>query len=277
MELSLYYGNEALRASNIAVRVNPQDDTRIKDLIRRSQREVTQVVDEQTFTHARRTAAELKTVHNDIHNSKRGAKLPFEAVLAAIDDKAKEVMGPVDTESKRVLDLVTEWVRMSEAKAKEQEREQREKLEAQERAHLEKMRELQLQKAEAERKARLAQDELDRRLASEEARRKEQALWEAQNLRELELELNAMTREPTPGLVPGGRVSHPFRFKLINPLATLQAGYKGLLRIELDIPACQSSVRAQLEIHPGQPPSLPGIEVTQDISVTVKAASRITS
>jgi hypothetical protein len=43
------------------------------------------------------------------------------------------------------------------------------------------------------------------------------------------------------------------------------------LRVELDILACNDAVKAQLSIDPHTPPSLPGIEVTRETQVHVKA------
>jgi hypothetical protein len=77
--------------------------------------------------------------------------------------------------------------------------------------------------------------------------------------------------EADKSLVPGGRVTHPWKFELIDVEAVIKGGAKRLLRIELDILACQDSVRAQLEIAPDQPPSLPGIKVTRETKVIVRA------
>jgi hypothetical protein len=81
--------------------------------------------------------------------------------------------------------------------------------------------------------------------------------------------------KPKRGLVPGGRVNHPFEFRLKNIREVIQAGCINLLRWELDIRACQDSVRAQLEIDPSREPTLPGIEVTRKINVSVRASARV--
>lgn len=275
MDLVPYYGEQPLTVSKITVQVRASDQQHAEELVKRAIAEVRIVKDEPTYTQARRVAAELKAYEKEIHESKRAAKRPFEAVLAAIEDRAKEFSLKVTNEEKRVLDLMTGYVRQLEEEKKAVERKLREKLEREEKEHQRRMAEMRIEKEKAEAAARAAQDELERRKASEEAKKREEALQQAETLRNLEVEVRAMTMEPLKGVVPGGRVTHPRTFKLRNAEETVKAGCIRLLRIEVDVRACQDSVNSQLEIAPDQEPSLPGIEISQETKVQVKAASRI--
>jgi hypothetical protein len=252
MELSPYYGEKLLTVSDITVKVRSSDRKRVMDLTQRTAKDITEVKDEDSFTAARRAAGELKAAHGEIYDSKRGAKKPFEVVLASIEDLAKELIGKVEAEENRIGLLLKGYVKELEQKKKDQERVERQMKAAQEAAHQKRMREMQFNHESP------------------------QAIYEAEMARALELEVAAMAMEPEKGLVPGGRVAHPWKFKLVDAEATVKAGSIRLLKIELDILSCQDAVRAQLEIAPDHPPALPGIEVTQDITVTIKAASRIT-
>lgn len=246
MELVPFYGESQLTASHITVRIRTSDKEHAKALVARTSAEIKEVVDDASYTKARRAAAELKNLSKEIYQAKRAAKSPFEAVTASIEDLAKEILGPVDTELARVLQTMTGYVRSLEQERKAAQKALQERLDEEERAHQEHVKLLQ----ETERQ----QAELER---------------------SLELEVRAMNTEPLPGIVPGGRVTHPWKFKLKDAAVTVREGGIRLLRIELDLLACQDSVRSQLEIAPDKEPTLPGIEVSQDISITIKAASRI--
>lgn len=246
MELIPFYGENQLSASNVTVRIRTSDRQQAKALVARTSAEIKEVVDEETYTKARRAAAELKNLSKEIYQAKRNAKSHFEAVLAAIEDLAKEIMNPVDTELARVIQTMTGYVKGLEQERKAAQKALQERLDEEERQHQEHLKLLQ----ETERQ----QAELER---------------------SLELEVRAMNTEPLPGVVPGGRVTHPWKFKLYDAAQTVKEGSIRLLRIELDILACQDAVRAQLEIAPDREPRLPGIEITQDISISIKAASRI--
>lgn len=246
MELVPFYGEQPLAGSNVTVRVRASDRQFIKELIARTTKEVTVVNSEETYTQARRAAAQLKAVSKEVYQAKRAAKTPFEAVTTAIEDLAKELGTPVDKEEERIINLMTGYVRELERKQKQLLKEQQKKLEEQERAHQEKIRQME---------------------------EKERA--QAQLLHELEMEVQAMNAEPLKGVVPGGRITHPFKFRLIDAAETVKAGALRLLRIELDILSCQDSVRSQLEIAPDREPTLPGIEITRETSISIKASSRI--
>jgi hypothetical protein len=251
MELSPYYGEKLLTVSDISVKIRSSDRKRVLELTERTAKDITEIKDEDSFTAARRAAGELKAVHGEIYDSKRGAKKPFETVLASIEDLAKELIGKVEVEEARIAGLLKGYVKQLEQKKKDQERLERQMKALEEAAHKEKVRELQSNNASPE------------------------AIHNFEIERSLDLEIAAMNQEQEKGLVPGGRVTHPWKFKLVNAEATVKAGCIRLLKIELDILNCQDAVRAQLEIAPDHAPALPGIEVTQDISVTIKAASRI--
>jgi hypothetical protein len=250
MELAPYYGENPLTVSDVSVKIRSSDRKRVLDLTERINKEITEVKDDDSFTAARRAAGELKAAHGEIYDAKRGAKRPFEAVLTSIEDLAKELIGKVEAEENRLAQLLKGYVKQLEAKKRDEQRLDRAKKALEEKAHEERVNRLQ-------------------------ADGQTQAAQLAELERGLELEVAAMNIEPEKGLVPGGRVTHPFKFKLINAEATVKAGCIRLLKIEVDILACQDAVRAQLEIAPDHAPALPGIEVTQDISVTIKAASRI--
>lgn len=246
MDLLPFYGENQLTASKITVRIRTSDKQHAQALVARTSAEIKVVNDEETYTKARRAAAELKNLAKEIYQAKRAAKSPFEAVTASIEDLAREVTEPVAKELERVIDTMTGYVKSLELERKAAQKALQQRLDQEEKEHQEKMKLL------------------------EEAKRQQAELE-----RSLELEMRAMTTEPLPGIVPGGRVIHPWKFKLLNAQETVRAGSIRLLRIELDILACQDAVRAQLEIAPDKFPELPGIEVTQDISISIKAASRI--
>ena len=89
VDLLPYYGEQPLTVGNITVKVRTSDRKRTAELIKRTSKEVTTVNDQDSFTAARRAAGELKASQNEIYDSKRSAKRPFEAVLQAIEDLSK--------------------------------------------------------------------------------------------------------------------------------------------------------------------------------------------
>jgi hypothetical protein len=274
MELIPYYNQEQLAARDIEVRLNGEDRARVTELCKRTAT-VTSVHDEASFQAARRAASELKAAATEINSSKRFCKLPFEAVLSAVEELAKEVLQPVGNEQRRIQALLNNYVEKLEAQAREAERKRAEELRAQQLAHEQQIRAMEAAKQKAEETARKAVDEAERERAKTEAARNELLLAQAELERTLELEVASMEQEPSRGLVPGGRVDHPFKFRLVDAEKTVKAGCIRLLRVELNILACKDSVRSQLEIAPDRDPELPGIEVTRAINVSVKPASKI--
>src|SRR5215469_13643579 len=118
-------------------------------------------------------------------------------------------------------------------------------------------------------------DEAKRALAqaktTEELAKAQQLQFEQELAADLD---KSLAPPPPPGLVPGGRVAHPYKFKLVDLPAVINNHRLELLRWELNIPACNDAVRLQLERNPDRKPVLPGIEITQEISVSVKAQTR---
>lgn len=274
MELQPYYGEQVLAVTNISVRVRAGDRKRIMELVAKSQAENLVVNSETTFDNATRHGRHLKAAEKEIHEAKRAAKKPFEAVLDKLEEQARTIAAPVVEEQARVIELMKVWVAKLEAEREEQQKKIREQKEAEERAHQAQIREMMAKQQEAERRARAAEDEAARLKAAQEAAQRQAAIEEAERLRSLELEVAAMTQEPVRGIVPGGSVSHPWKYRLINAEATVKAGAIRLLRIELDKRACDDAVRAQLDIAPDHEPSLPGIEVTRDFTIHIKAGSK---
>jgi hypothetical protein len=259
MKLIPYYGDKELTVSDIVVQVSQEDRKRVTDLVKRTAA-ITQVTDKSEFTNARNAAGELKSLIAEITASKRSAKRPFEAVLNSVEELSKQVLEPVGDEQKRVLDLIAGYVRLLEEEAKEAERKRKEALEAQQRKHDEEMRKMRLQMEQASR---------------DEAAKIAQGIERSEMLANLELELAAMNQGPAKGLVPQGSVRHPFKFRLVDAEKTVKNGCISLLRIELNLLNCQDAVKRLLEIDPKCTPQLPGIEVTQEIQVSVRATSQI--
>jgi hypothetical protein len=128
----------------------------------------------------------------------------------------------------------------------------------------------------AEELARAAQDEAARQRALTDAARHEAQVAQEELARELAMEASMVGAEKDRrGLVAGGRVDHHYKFKLVNLRECINAGCINLLRWELDVRACQSSVRSQLDIDANREPHLPGIEITRDLNVSIKAAARV--
>lgn len=252
MQLIPYYNEDELVPSEVTVKVNPIDRERAEDLVL-STSAIVAVKDEKSFALARTALGQLKSMINEISDAEKGAKRPFNAVTNAILKLGAELETPVSREYARINGLVNAHVI---------------KLEAEKKVRLEQL--------------RFSQDEAQKRVdqAKElEAKAKtdnEKSYAQLQTARaELHREMvkTAAELEPNETLVPGGRVSHPWKFKLTDPAACVKAGGIRLLRIELDILACNDAVKAQLAIDPNTPPSLPGIEVSQETKVTVKATA----
>jgi hypothetical protein len=253
MDIQPYLGDgenaEPIHARSLVVRVDPKDRERVLALVRRTGM-VREVNDEASFAVARQLAGELKALANEIQDSKRAAKRPFEAVLAAIEELAKDVWAHGKSEQERLLARLNGYVAQLEAarKAEEQKR----------------IASLRAQKEEAERKIREAQTEQDLAKAA-------QAKVERELAEELAL---TFASQPAKSLVPEGRVDHKYSFKLANLPELIAAGGLKLLRWEIDHLACMDAVRAQLERDPDKMPVLPGIQITREISVSVKARAR---
>jgi hypothetical protein len=263
MQIQPYFGDQPITASNVEVRVNPDDRRRANALVSRTSR-VQGVNSEETFSEARQAAGELKAMADEIESSRKLAKIPFSAVGRAIDDVAQGIAHSVKIEQDRILGLLAAYVAKLEAARKEEER-----IEAELRRVAQEEADRKVKEAQEALKA--ARDEGERLKAQNRVLQEQLAASLADDVEELGQDL-----EPQRGLVPGGRVNHVYEFELVDVAATVKAGCWRLVRWELDIMACRDSVKSQVEMLPAdQEPTLPGIRITKRINVSVKAASRI--
>jgi hypothetical protein len=276
MEIVPYFGEQIITSSDVEVRVNPNDRRRAKEVVARTSA-VSEITDEVTFSGARQAAAELKAMVDEIAAAKKQAKLPFASVERAIDNQALIVLTPVQDEHKRILALLNGYVEKLEAAIKAEQRRENEARRLAQEAADRKVREAQALLAETEAFLRKAQDESQRTLLRAAAAERENKLLQEQLAASLAADVDELGKdlEPQRGLVPGGRVDHIYDFKLINVQQTCEARCYRLLRWELDIQACRDSVKSQLEGLPEIEPTLPGIQITKRLNVSVKAASRI--
>jgi hypothetical protein len=274
VEITPYVGQEPVTATSVVVRVNPDDRARAEALVLRTG-VINSVIDAGSFTAAQRAAGQLKALVDEITEAKRAAKRPFTAVGKAIDELASDVGTPVAVEHSRVLELLNGYVARLEAEKKEEQRKKEEILQKQIQAEQAKLKAAQEAQRVAEEAARKAQDEVARVKAQEDARQRAQDAEQAQLAAEMAREIAAIGEQPKRGLVPGGRVDHKYEFRLVDLQACLRAGGWRLLRWELDKLACQDSCKGQLELNPDVAPTLPGIEVTRSISVSVRASAKI--
>ena len=273
MKMEPWLGDQLITASKVEIRVNAEDKERANALVTETSA-VRSVEDDQQFTVARRAAAQLKSMLDEIELDRKHVKQPFAAVARGIDDLAHTIGEEVMREQQRILKLLAVYVeRLEAAKREEDQRKAELQRKAQEYAD-QKVREAQEAQRKAEMELRAAKDEIDRAKLKAEAQKRENQLLQQQLERELADEI-IVDEEPQKGLVPGGRVNHTYEFELVNVQATTDARCFRLLRWELDIRACQDSVRNQLELSPDQEPTLPGIKITKRLNVSVKAASRI--
>lgn len=272
-----YFGKEVITADGIEVRVNPDDKARALALVETT-KAISGISDELTFTAARNAAAQLKAKLDEIKSQQKQAKLPFDAVSTAIDNLAKGIAAPVDAEHKRVLNLLNTYVAKLDADRKAEEKRKADEVRRQQAEADRKVREAHALLAETQAFLRKAQDEAQRSLLRAESKERENKLLREQLEQELAgdaAELEMMTEPPRQSLVPGGRVAYKYDFKLIDVQKTCEARCYRLLRWELDIPACQDSVKSQLEGLPEIEPTLPGIQITKRINVSVKAAAKV--
>jgi hypothetical protein len=245
MQLVPYIDGKTLATNKIVVQVNPEDQDRADEIVLQSST-ITVVKDERTYSVAREAAAKLKNMLNEISASEKAAKQPFTAVANKIAGLAKDVGGSVKTEHERILKLCSVYVAKLEAE------------EAERKARLHKA------QAEAERKIIEARKAAVVSLEADKAQLAiARAEVERQQIKAEQQEIAQKTK------LVGGRITHPWRFELVDPYVTLgQGGYR-LLRIEVDVLACQDNVRAQLEVNPDKEPVLPGIKVTRETKVFI--------
>ena len=273
MEISPYYGNEPLAINSVVIRVNPGDKKRAQALLAETSA-VVAVTDNDTFAQAKYAAGQLKSLLNEIEASRKATKQPFDAVIQAIAETAKGVAVPVGDEHKRILSLLNGYVARLEQARRAEERAKREEAARIQAEHDRKIAEAREAQARAEQEAREAQDEAARQKARADAQAQMLLAAQAQLSKEIAAELAELDREPAKAFVAGGRVDHKYTFRLVDVTQTIRAGALRLLRFEIDHLACQDSCRAQLDIDPNQEPTLPGIQVTRTINVSVKARSQ---
>lgn len=275
MQIQLYLGEEIVTASNVLVRVNPDDKVRAESLVNRTRKDVQEVRTPEEFELARQAAGEIKAMLDEIENDRKAAKTPFTVIGRTIDDLARIISGPVKNEQDRLLGMLGRYVAQLEAAKKEQERKE---AEARRLAQVEadrKIREAQAAAEKAQAELRMAKGELERAQMREKMQQRENALLQQQLAAELADDVQELGKEPPKSFVPGGRVDHLYDFELVNVQQTCEARCYRLLRWELDILACRDSVKSQLEGFPELEPTLPGIKITKRLNVSVKAASRI--
>jgi hypothetical protein len=273
LQLIPYVGQEPMRSDSFSIVVSEEDRHRVTRLLMRC-RGVTSVNDKDSLAQAEVAAGQLKALINEIDDAKKAAKRPFSAVEQTIENKAQEISEGLRIENKRILSLMNAHVAQLEAQAKAEQRKREEALRI-EKARLEKIAaEARAQQLKAEAEARAAQDEAERLRAQIRAKQMEEARQDAELDQVLAAEVANLGVKPQPSLLRGGRVDHPWKFRLVDVEAVVKAGYTRCLRIEPDILACRDAVKAQLERRgPDATPSIPGFEISRETSVSIRASA----
>ena len=272
MNISPYIDNQELTASSVSVRVNPEDRQRAESLVART-REIVIVNSHDTFAQARHAAGQLKGMIEEIEDARKACQRPFKAINEAISNQAHIVGDAVAQEHRRILDMLNGHVARLAAEAKAEEQRRAEERRRQESEHQRKVEEALEARRQAEERARLAQNEAERQKARADSNAALARAAQEQLARELASEIADIGNQAPRGLVPDGRVNHTWEFRLVNVRETIKSGSLSLLRFELDKLACLDSIKSQLSIDPQTEPSLPGIEVTRKINVSVRASA----
>src|SRR4029077_1711429 len=110
MEIALYFGEQPITASNVEVRINPEDRQRANALIERTRKDVREVNDSEEFDVARQAAGQIKAMLDEIELSRKQVKTPFLVLERTIDETARRVSGPVKNEQNRILGLLGTYV-----------------------------------------------------------------------------------------------------------------------------------------------------------------------
>jgi hypothetical protein len=274
MEISPYYGEQPLVPGNVVIRINPEDRKRAQALLADAA-EILAVRDEESFAEAKYMAGRLKGVLNEIETGRKATKQPFDSVINAIAETAREVGEPLAQEHKRILGLLNGYVAALEEERKEAERIRRAEAKRIQEEHDRKIREALEAQLQAEHEAREAKDEAARQKARADIQARMLVAAQEQLAKEDAAEVATLgTDQFRKGLVTGGRVDHKYSFRLVDVTETIRAGALRLLRWEIDFLACQDSCNAQLELDPDRDPVLPGIQVSRQINVSIKARSR---
>lgn len=270
MELTPFYNDEPLTTTVVQIRINPEDRKRSRALLAGTA-DIVVVNDESSFTLAKHALGQLKNMLNEIEQAKKSIKTPFDSVISAIGETAREIWEPVMLEHRRIQELLNTHVAALEAKRKEEERQHREEMRRIQQEHDRKIREAREAQEKAERDAREALDEVARQKAQNEARQQLLLAAQEQLAKEIAVEVSNEFENTKRGLVSGGRVDHNWEFELLDIKEVARQNAFRLVRWEVDHRACQDACKAQLEIDPDGEPTLPGIKVTRKINVSVRA------
>lgn len=262
-----------MRSDAFSIVVSKEDSNRVLKMLMRCQA-VTVVNDKETLDQARTAAGQLKALINEIQDAKKAAKRPFGAVEQTIENKAQEISEGLLIENQRILGLMNAYISQLEAQARAEQRRREEAARAERakyEADLERARKAQ---REAEEAARKAEDEAERLRLKQEAERLANARLEAELDQALADDLAGLGKKPQPALITGGRVDHPWKFKLVDVRKVVESGFQRCLRFEPDYLACKDVVKAQLERWgPDAQPKIPGFEITRETSVSVRASA----
>jgi multidrug efflux pump subunit AcrA (membrane-fusion protein) len=254
---------------------DPDDQKRVDFLVARCSALLT-VDDEHSLTQARRLGGELRALEDEIQNQKKLAKAPFRSIENAVEERAKEISGPLLKEKTRIAKLLGTYVLHLE-EAEKAERQKREAaLQAQIAQQQRQLKEAEQAAKKAQEEARAAKSEAEQMLARERAQASLAIASQAQLAQEMALEASRIGADKLPkGKIPGGRVNYNYDYKVTNLPAALAAGHLRLFRWEIDKRACNDEVRAQLDKYPDAQPTITGIQITKTVNVSVKPSARI--
>lgn len=253
MQLTPYLGDTPIETDKFHCEADPKATKRIAGLLHRTW-EITHVRDEAEAQVATRMAGEIREMEEEINLAKRQTKGPIRAIENGIEAVAKELLGPVLEEKRRIGNLLAEWVKQREAAMREAYRKGQEALRKAEEA-----------RRRAEEETKKAKSEIERMKA-------EQVAMEAKIIEGMQAQQLELAKEGKATL-PGTKVSHPLHFRLLSLKTVVDAGLESILRIELDILACNDIVRGQMAQGKFEP-EIPGVEITQDTVVHVRAMRR---
>jgi hypothetical protein len=275
MDIQPYYNNEQLSPANVVVRINPEDRDRANALVARTA-QILVVNNSDTLAYAKQAAGQLKAMLDEITNARKASQAPFKAVGEAINNLAQTVGDPVEAEHKRILGLLNGYVARVEAEQKAEAQKHALAMRRQQEEHDRKIKAARDAQQRAEAEARAAKDDAERERARAEANAKMLVAAQEELAKEMAQEIALIGADkPKETIITGGRVNHVYEFRLVNVRATVKENCWNLLRWELDKLACNDSVKAQLEINPDDEPTLPGIEITRRVNVSVKASARV--
>lgn len=251
MQLVPVIGTEPVRSDAFSIVVDKGDLKRISALVLAAA--LIDSVSEDTLDQATEMAGRIKTMIAEIQDAKRSAKRPFEAVEQAIENRAKAVSADLDKEGKRIHALIRTHVG---------------KIESEQQA-------IAKRNAEIEAKAQAEIAEYRRKAQAERNEKEKARLLEEAMDKELLLEVEQIGNEkPEPPHVPGGRVSHPWKFKVTDLKALVASGGGRLIRWEIDKLACQDLMRELTERQPPDYiPEIPGLQITREVSVSIRASA----